>query len=312
VRILVTGAAGMLGRDLSQDLGVAGAQITTLTRAELDLTDPGACVRAVEGHDVVVNSAAWTAVDAAEEHEAEAFAVNATGVANIARACDIAAARLVHVSSDYVFGGGVFGGGVFGGGVFGGGVSGGGDPAEGRARTPYSEIDPLAPASAYGRSKAAGEWAARALNQDTLVVRTAWLYGAHGRCFPRSIAAALAERPTLDVVSDQVGQPTWTRDVAELVRQLLAVEAPPGTYHATSSGQTSWHGFARAVAEAVGADPERVHETSSSAYSTARPSAPRPTYSVLGHHTLDQVGVEPIGPWRERWAVAAATVLQES
>jgi dTDP-4-dehydrorhamnose reductase len=272
----------MLGRDLAQDLGVAGAVISTATRADLDLTDADACAKAVERHDVVVNAAAWSAVDAAESEEAAAFAVNATGVANLARACDLAGARFVHISTDYVF--------------------------DGTASTPYDESSLAAPASAYGRTKAAGEWAAQALCADTLLVRTAWLYGAHGRCFPRTIAAALATRPTLDVVTDQVGQPTWTRDVAELVRELLAARAPAGTYHATASGQTSWHGFAVAVAAAVGADPGRVHETSSAAF--VRP-APRPAYSVLGHRTLEHAGVDPIGPWLERWAVAAPAVLAD-
>lgn len=282
MRILVTGAAGMLGRDLSQDLGVAGAAITALSRAELDLTDPAACTKAVERHDVVVNAAAWTAVDDAEAHEREAFAVNAVGAANLAQACDDAGARLVHISTDYVF--------------------------DGTSTTPYAESTPLAPASAYGRTKAAGEWAVRAHCPDSLVVRTAWLYGAHGRCFPRTIAAALTERPTLDVVSDQVGQPTWTRDVAELVRELLAAQVPAGTYHATAGGQTSWHGFARAVALAAGADPDRVHETTSADF--VRPAA-RPAYSVLGHRTLEQAGVQPIGAWDERWAVAAPAVLAD-
>lgn len=282
MRILVTGAAGMLGTDLAQDLGVAGARVTTATRTELDLTDADACLKAVERHDVVVNAAAWTAVDDAEAHEADAFAVNAVGAANIARACEAGGARLVHISTDYVF--------------------------AGDAETPYAESAVLAPASAYGRSKAAGEWAAQALCRDTLLVRTGWLYGANGRCFPRTIAALLARRPTIDVVADQVGQPTWTRDVAELVRELLAAQVPAGTYHATSGGQTSWHGFALAIAATVGADPGRVRATSSSAF--PRP-APRPAYSVLGHHTLDQVGVAPIGPWAERWRVAAPSVLAD-
>jgi dTDP-4-dehydrorhamnose reductase len=282
VRILVTGAGGMLGTDLTDDLGVAGARVTGATRADLDLTDAAACAKAVSGHDVVVNAAAWTAVDDAEDHEPEAFAVNATGAAHLAQACDEAGARLVHISTDYVF--------------------------DGVATRPYGEFDPLAPASAYGRTKAAGEWAVRALCSDSIVVRTAWLYGAHGRCFPRTIAAALAARPVLDVVSDQVGQPTWTRDVAELIRGLLSVEAPSGIYHATASGHTSWHGFARAVAGSVGADPARVRETDSAAY--LRPAA-RPAYSVLGHHLLERIGVAPIGPWDERWQAAAATVLAD-
>jgi dTDP-4-dehydrorhamnose reductase len=282
VRILVTGAAGMLGRDLAQDLGVAGATISATTRAELDLTDADACAKAVDRHDVVVNAAGWTAVDAAETEEAAAFAANGTGVANLARACDLAGARFVHISTDYVF--------------------------DGAATRPYDESALPTPASAYGRTKVAGEWAARALCPDTVLVRTAWLYGAHGSCFPRTVAAALATRPTLEVVTDQIGQPTWTRDVAELVRELLAVRAPAGVYHATASGQTSWHGFALAVADSVGADRSRVHETTAAAYVRA---APRPAYSVLGHRTLEHIGVDPIGPWDERWVAAAPTVLNE-
>ena len=277
---LVTGGRGMLGTDLVKVLTDAGQRVSALASADLDVRDPAACVAVVRGADVVVNCAAWTAVDDAEGDEAGAFAVNAVGAANLARACAATGARLVQISTDYVF--------------------------DGSASTPYAEDAPLAPRSAYGRTKAAGEWGARAEHQDVLVVRTAWLYGAHGGCFPRTIARALTQREHLDVVADQVGQPTWTLDVAALVLALVNAQAAPGTYHATSEGQTSWHGFAQAVAAEVGTDPARVRETSSTAF--VRP-APRPAYSVLRHDALHAVGVAPIGPWRQRFAVAAPSVL---
>jgi dTDP-4-dehydrorhamnose reductase len=271
----------MLGTDVAQALTGAGLITTVVGRGELDVRDPAACARAVAGHDVVVGCAAWTAVDDAETAEPQAFAVNATGAANVARACSVAGARLVHVSTDYVF--------------------------DGAATQPYAEDAAPCPTSAYGRTKAAGEWAVRALHDDVLLLRTAWLYGAAGGCFPKTIARLLGERDQLDVVTDQVGQPTWTRDVADLVVRLLAAAAAPGVYHATSSGQVSWHGFALAVAEELGAATDRVRPTTSAAF--VRP-APRPAYSVLGHDRLHRIGVRPVGPWRERFAVAAPDVLQ--
>jgi dTDP-4-dehydrorhamnose reductase len=280
MRWLVVGADGMLGQDLVATVAAAGHEVTGVDRPHIDITDPASCAAHVPGHDVVVNCAAFTAVDAAEEQEPAAFAVNATGVANLARAAARAGARLVHISTDYVF--------------------------AGDASSPYAEDAPQAPRSAYGRTKAAGEWALAAYAPDHLLVRTAWLYGAHGPCFPATLARVLRERGGADVVDDQVGQPTWTRDLADLVVRLVAAQAPAGTYHGTSSGETSWYGFTREIASAVGLDPDLVRATTSAAY--VRP-APRPAYSVLGHDALDAVGVAPIGDWRERWHAAAAEVL---
>lgn len=277
MRWVVAGAAGMLGQDLVSVLADRGHDVVALARAELDVTDPEAVERAVRGADVVANCAAYTAVDAAEEHEQDAFRVNAVGAAQLARGARLAGARLVHVSTDYVF--------------------------DGAATSPYDEDAPLAPRSAYGRTKAAGEWAVRAEAPDHLLVRTAWLYGAGGPCFPKTIARVAAERGGLDVVADQVGQPTWTVDVADLLEVLVASGAAAGTYHATSSGQASWWEFAQAVVAAAGLDPRIVRPTTSEAF--VRP-APRPAYSVLGHSRL---AGKAIGAWDERWAVAAASVL---
>ncbi|CAM3633475.1 dTDP-4-dehydrorhamnose reductase [Isoptericola cucumis] len=269
----------MLAHDLLDVLRGRSASVVAAGRAELDVTDPDAVAAAVRDVDVVVNCAAWTAVDDAETHEAEAFAVNATGAALLARASAAAGARLVQVSTDYVF--------------------------DGRATSPYPEDAPLGPVSAYGRTKGAGEWAVRAEAPDHLIVRTAWLYGAHGGCFPKTMARLAAERDELSVVDDQVGQPTWTHDLADLVVRLVEAQAPAGTYHGTSSGQTSWFGFTRRIVEGLGVD-TRVEPTTSEAF--VRP-APRPAFSVLGHDALRAVGVEPIGEWDARWEVAAPAVL---
>ncbi|MFE5341347.1 dTDP-4-dehydrorhamnose reductase [Isoptericola sp. NPDC056578] len=278
-RWLVVGATGMLGTDLLARLGDAGADVVGLRRADLDVTDADAVLAAARGFDVVVNAAAWTAVDDAEAHEAEAFRVNATGAANLARAAHAAGARLVQVSTDYVF--------------------------DGAATAPYDEDAPLAPVSAYGRTKAAGEWAVRAEAPDHLIVRTAWLYGAHGGCFPRTMARLGAERDRLAVVDDQVGQPTWTRDLADLIARLVEAGVPAGTYHGTASGRTSWFGFARRILASAG-QTTPLEPTTSDAF--VRP-APRPAFSVLGHDALRAAGVAPIGDWAERWDAAAAEVL---
>ena len=280
VRWLVTGSNGMLGQDLVQLLLAQGEDVVAVDRDTLDIIDPFAVDDGVAGRDVVVNCAAWTAVDAAETQEGDAFAVNAVGPAHLARAASRHGARLVQISTDYVF--------------------------DGAATSPYTEDAPAAPRSAYGRTKMAGVWAVRAETSDFLIVRTAWLYGAGGPCFPKTIARVARERGGLDVVADQVGQPTWTVDLADLVVRLVTQGAPSGTYHGTSSGLTSWHGFAQAIVAAAGLDRESVRTTTSDAY--VRP-APRPAYSVLGHDALVAAGVEPIGDWAARWALAAPTVL---
>ncbi|WP_264029941.1 dTDP-4-dehydrorhamnose reductase [Cellulosimicrobium sp. SH8] len=277
---LVTGGKGMLGSDLAGRLTERGERVWAPSSRELDVLDTRAVEDAVAGVDVVVNCAAWTDVDGAEQNESDAFAVNALGADVLARACARGGRRLVHVSTDYVF--------------------------AGTADAPYRVDDAPSPVSAYGRSKLAGEWAVRAASPENLVVRTAWLYGARGACFPRTIARLLRERGGVDVVADQVGQPTWTRDVAETVDRLVVTGAPGGVYHATASGACSWYEFARAVAVADGHDPESVRPTTSEAF--VRP-APRPAYSVLDHAPLAAVGLPVIARWEDRWRAAAAEVL---
>jgi dTDP-4-dehydrorhamnose reductase len=262
----------MLGTDLVTALTTRGEPVTGLDRAGLDVTDAAAVTDAIadDRPDVVVNCAAWTAVDDAEAAEERALAVNAGGAANLAAACAGRGARLVQVSTDYVF--------------------------AGNADRPYAETEVPAPRTAYGRTKLAGERAVlERLPGSGYVVRTAWLYGAHGPSFVGTMIKLEERRPTVDVVDDQHGQPTWTVDVASQIIALVQSTAAPGIYHATSSGQTTWFGLAREIFGLLGADPARVQPIPSSAL--PRP-APRPAYSVLGQSAWAAPRVAPIGPWR--------------
>jgi dTDP-4-dehydrorhamnose reductase len=283
---LIVGASGMLGQDLVRALGevppgeaVSARKVTAAGREELDITDPEACLREVEGHDFVVNAAAWTAVDEAQSHEAEAFAVNAVGAANLARACAAARVQLVQVSTDFVF--------------------------DGDASIPYAEDAPPAPRSAYGRTKAAGEWAVQSLCPQSWIVRTAWLYGAHGPNFVKTMARLAAERDTVSVVDDQRGQPTWTVDLAGAIVRLVEAEAQFGTYHGTSSGETTWFGFAQAIFAELGLDCARVLPVTTDGF--PRP-APRPAYSVLGHEAWRGAALDPLPSWRKSLATALPLV----
>lgn len=276
---LVTGAAGMLGTDLVAVLRSAGHDVTATTRADLDLTDRAACADAVAGHDVVVNCAAWTAVDRAETHEADAFTANAVIPATLARAAAAHRAHLVQVSTDYVL--------------------------AGDATSPYAEDAPRAPRSAYGRTKAAGEWAALADAPDAAVVRVAYLYGAHGPNFVRTMARLAGERETVSVVDDQRGQPTWTVDAAQRIR-LVGEHRLRGVWHATNAGDVTWAGLARAVFAGLGLDPDRVRPITTAEYPLP---APRPAYSVLGHDRWAAAGLPRPRPWQDAFAEALPAVL---
>ncbi|MFC8671691.1 dTDP-4-dehydrorhamnose reductase [Streptomyces sp. BK205] len=271
---LVTGAGGMLGQDVLARLDRSGERYVALDRKALDLTDADAVSAALEEHRpaVVVNCAAWTAVDDAETREDEALAINGDGPRHLAEACARTGAVLLHVSTDYVF--------------------------AGDATAPYAEDAPTAPRSAYGRTKLAGEKAVLATERG-YVVRTAWLYGTGGPNFVKTMIKLEGVKDTLDVVDDQRGQPTWSADLAgllvELGRGALAGTAPAGVYHGTNSGETTWHGFTQEIFRLLGADPDRVRPTTSEAF--VRP-APRPAYSVLGHGRFAEAGIEPLRDWR--------------
>jgi len=268
MRFLITGASGMLGRDLQTVL--AGREVTALSRVDLDVTSHAAVRAAVADHDVVINAAAYTKVDEAESHEPDAAMVNAVGAGHLAQATAEEGALLVQLSTDYVF--------------------------DGTATSPYAEDAPTRPASAYGRTKADGERRALDANPDgTFIVRTAWLYGEHGPNFAKTMLALGSARPEVSVVIDQIGQPTWTMDLARQIVTLIDSDAPAGIYHGTASGEASWFDFAREVFALGGLDPANVKPTDSSSF--VRP-APRPAYSVLGHDAWSEAGLSPMRDWK--------------
>jgi dTDP-4-dehydrorhamnose reductase len=265
VRILVTGAAGMLGRDLVAHLEprhqVVGCDI------EVDITNAAVISAFVEGvrPKGIIHCAAWTDVDGAEADEAGAHRLNAEGTRNVAKAAARVDAALVVVSTDYVF--------------------------DGSSSSPYTEDSPTAPIGVYGRTKLAGEqYAMTAHPGGTRIVRTAWLYGSQGRNFVDTMRGLGATRDEVTVVADQVGSPTWTKELAPALEAALA--HPPGVYHATGSGSVSWAGFAEAVFQEA-AISCRVAPTTTAAF--GRP-APRPAHSTLANTKPD---FPTLRPWRD-------------
>jgi dTDP-4-dehydrorhamnose reductase len=257
----------MLGTDLQR---VFGRKVEAPTSSELDIRDAAAVEQAASGVDVVINAAAYTGVDEAETHEDDAMAINAVGAENAARAAAAAGARFVQVSTDYVF--------------------------DGTADEPYREEAALNPLGAYGRSKAEGERLVLAAHPSPYIVRTAWLYGHSGSSFPRTMLSLAGQRDTVSVVTDQVGQPTWTMDVATLIEGLIESNAPEGIYHATNSDSATWFVFSRELFQRAGLDPERILPTTAAEFE--RP-APRPAYSVLGHTAWTRAALGVPRPWRE-------------
>ena len=270
-RWLVTGAQGQLGHHLHAVLAAAGADAVCLGRPELDITSAADVAAAIERHrpDVVVNAAAYTAVDAAESDEARARAVNADGPANLAAALAPGSGRLIQVSTDYVF--------------------------DGRAGTPYEPDDPTGPQTAYGRTKLAGEQAAREQLPDRCtVVRTAWVYGGPGPNFVDTMLRLERERDTVDVVTDQLGSPTWVGDLAAALVELGESGFDHGTLHYANTGIASWHDLARETFALAGADAARVHPTTSDRF--VRP-APRPAWSVLSAQAWIAAGLSAPRDW---------------
>ncbi|MFC8507226.1 dTDP-4-dehydrorhamnose reductase [Streptomyces sp. NPDC057411] len=272
MRWLVTGAGGLLGREVTAALAAAGADAVGLDRRALDVTDPDALAAAFARHrpDLVVNCAAYTHVEAAEGEEERALLVNGDGARHLAARCARHGTRLLHLSTDYVF--------------------------PGDADTPYPEGHPTDPRNAYGRSKRAGERAVLELLPDRgAVVRTAWLYGRHGPNFVRTMIGRAGGEGPVDVVADQVGQPTWAADVARLLLALGRTPGAHGVFHATNAGRATWYELACEVFRLVGADPGRVRPVSGAAFGGR---APRPRYTVLGHARWREAGIPPPRPWR--------------
>jgi dTDP-4-dehydrorhamnose reductase len=267
MRILITGAGGMLGRDVLKAAAATGHEPRALARADLDITDADAVTRALAHArpDAVINCAAWTKVDAAEEHEPEATAANGAGAGSLAAAAAAAGAWTVHVSSDYVF--------------------------DGAKREPYLESDPTRPLSAYGRSKLAGEEAvAEAAPGTHTIVRSSWLFGAGGPCFPKTMLRLADERDELNVVDDQIGCPTFTGHLAAALVQLADTRTP-GVLHIAAAQQCSWYEFAVATVEA-GERHCDMHPIDTSRYPLP---APRPAFSVM----RSERGAPTLPDWSE-------------
>jgi dTDP-4-dehydrorhamnose reductase len=275
-RIVITGAGGQVGRFLGAEAAQRGHEVLALTSAQWDITDPLAAERFVEGGDVVINCAAYTNVDGAETHESDAQAVNVGGPENIAHACARAGAQLIHISTDYVFGGG--------------------------QTHPYEPGDETGPLSVYGRTKLAGELAVLAALPDANVVRSSWVYtGGSGNDFVAVMRRLAAGDNTVDVVDDQIGSPTYAADLAAALLAVAEGRIREPVLHAANAGAVSRFEQARAVFEELGADPQRVHPVTTA--QVPRP-APRPSYSALGSRLSERAGLTPLRPWREALAEA--------
>ena len=280
MRLLITGAAGMLGHDLSDAASAAGHEVVAAARAQLDIADRPAVDRAVSAAapDVVLNCAAYTNVDGAETETELAEAVNGRGAGNVAGAAARAGAWTVHVSTDYVF--------------------------DGTATAPYLESHPVNPLSVYGRTKLAGERAvAGAAPERHTIVRTSWLFGAAGPCFPATILRLAAERDELDVVDDQVGCPTFT---GHLARALIELAEPDrriaGVVHVAAAGQCSWFDLAREIVAGAGLACKVKPTTTAQ---MPRP-APRPAFSVL------RTEFAPRAPQLPHWREGLAEYMSQT
>lgn len=271
MRILVTGASGQLGSELSA-LPTSHHEITAVTHTQCDLRDAAAVDELLRSMkpDAVINCAAWTKVDLAESQPEEAFAMNRDGAANVARACAATQTLLCHMSTDYVFGD--------------------------SAGQPLDEGAQPDPQNVYGASKLAGEDAVRSILPNRhLIVRTAWLYGRQGPNFVLTMLRLAQEQPTLRIVADQTGSPTWTGHLAPALLRLLEIDAR-GIFHLTSGESTTWHGFAEAILRDSGMGRVNVEAISSADYPVA---ARRPAYSVLDNRRWRELGEQPLRPWRE-------------
>jgi dTDP-4-dehydrorhamnose reductase len=282
----VLGNTGMLGSEFEQKLLESGHSFVGFNRSNLNLdstpSELSSRISSFGQFDVLVNAIAYTAVDRAESEPNKALLANEDCAGKLALVAKQLGSRFVHVSTDYVF--------------------------DGTSTVPYKTTDTPNPQSAYGRSKLAGEVAVQRTGADYQIFRTAWLYGVHGKCFPKTVARFLKEQGQKKVVADQIGQPTWTRDLSELIitHQDIDENLRPRMVHATASGSGSWYEFAREIASSLCYEPdELIFPITTAEYPTP---AKRPAYSVLDNQ--NETGLA-IGDWRERWREAAPLVLAE-
>jgi len=285
-RIVITGAGGQLGSRLAAQATDQDRDLLALNSSQWDITEPAAAERIVKSGDVVMNCAAYTNVDGAESDQAAAYAVNAAGPEHVARACARAGARLIHVSTDFVFHGDL------------------GRDGDGVAPHPYEPGDETAPQGVYARSKLAGELAVLATLPEAVVVRTAWVYtGGVGKDFVAVMRRLAAGHDPVDVVDDQIGSPTYVGDLAAALLQVADDDVPGPVLHAANEGAVSRFELARAVFEECGADPARVRPVSSAHF--PRP-APRPSYSALSSRQSAVAGLRPLRHWRAALIAALA------
>lgn len=268
VQLLVTGAGGQLGQDVAA--AFRSHEVVALTHAELDVTDRDQVLGAITTlrPQAIVHCAAWTAVDACESEPDRAFGANALAVRHIAEGARRVGAHVCHISTDYVF--------------------------DGTKSTPYHEWDTPSPKSVYGASKLAGE---RELDPDSTIVRTSWVCGFGGANMVKTILRIADANPALAFVDDQIGHPTFTADLATMIRRLV-IDRRPGVFHVTNSGAVSWYQFAQEVLIAAGLDPGRVSPISTAELDPPRP-APRPANSVLDNAALRLSGIAPLRDFRE-------------
>jgi dTDP-4-dehydrorhamnose reductase len=274
--LLITGGSGQLAVELSAMLRAKEIVSFALSKKDLDITNRTEVRRVIEdlNPDVVINTAAFTNVDGAESEEELATLINGFGVKNLAEVCNMRKIKMVQVSTDYVF--------------------------SGDSASPYEESSIADPKTAYGRSKALGEkFVTEILPDASWIVRTAWLYSHHGSNFVNTVLRLEKQQEILNIVEDQFGQPTWTKDLAEVIVQLVQMDADPGIYHGTNSGQTTWFEFARKIFELSDFEESRIKPIKSVEY--PRP-ARRPNYSVLGRSRLESQGLTLPRPWADALA----------
>ncbi|WP_029192300.1 dTDP-4-dehydrorhamnose reductase [Paenibacillus harenae] len=269
LKIVVTGANGQLGRELTE-WSTDAAEIIGLGREMLDITNIDQCRHVFAEHqpDVVIHCAAYTAVDKAESEPDEAFRVNAAATRNVAVAAREAGAKLCYISTDYVF--------------------------DGTGAVPYNEYDQTNPQTVYGKSKLAGEQMVQTLHDRYYIVRTSWVYGKYGNNFVKTMLKMASERDQLMVVADQLGSPTYTYDLAAFLLELVQTDYF-GLYHASNSGICSWYDFAKAIFEDSGITIQ-LHSCTTADF--PRP-APRPAYSVMDRSAIRSNGLSQLRPWRE-------------
>lgn len=289
--VLVFGSRGMLGSEVVEGLVAAGFEVDAPLRPAVDICDPESLRPAFAKAgppSLVINCAAYTAVDRAESEQQKCFAINRDGPANLADECRAAGAPLIHISTDYVF--------------------------DGKARRPYEEDDPHGPINAYGRSKWEGEEAVRSRLAEHVIIRTAWLYGARGANFVKTILRLAGEREELRIVDDQSGCPTWTRDLAGCIVRIAARtldgrdEVKWGTYHFCGAGVTTWYDFARAIVEwARRKESLKVKDIKPIPTTSYPVPAERPAWSVLDCRKIGkEFGISP-----SAWEESLALMLEE-